>query len=166
MSVSLSVYLGPSIDVIVTKTEQNEDRCKDHNRKDSDKYCPKCGLSKSQRCTKYCELSLNADVLYIDSKGKEQEILASFNDVSRWSDIRGIKTSDGQTKVVLIPGDNDKFSLIKDEVNNKDYYAKDIDFQKMQDNQAKFEEFYATELAFLRGKYTINIVNRFISWIC
>lgn len=166
MSINLSVYLGPSIDVIVTKTEQNEDRCKDHNRKESDKYCPTCGLSKSQRRKKYCELSLNSDVLYVDSKGKERELLATFDDVSRWSDIRGIETSDGQTKVVLIPGDTDKFNVVKSELDQIDYYSKEIDFQKMEDNKLKFEEFYATELAFLRANYKIEIVNRFISWLC
>lgn len=162
MSVSLNVYFGPCIDVTVSIDHKIEDHCKNHNRNDSQKFCPRCGRTKKERFQTIKTLSLNNDTNYLNSEGKETEFFATFDDVSRWDfDLLGTKAT--VAVVNLIPSEPD-YGLVESEIAELNFFETEIKAEDIEKSLIKFEYDYATELAFLRKNYKIEIKNRFISW--
>lgn len=162
MSSSLRVYFGPCIDVTVSIDHKIEDHCKNHNRNDSQKFCPRCRRTKKERFQTIKTLSLNNDTNYLNSEGRETELLATFDDVSRWGfDLLGTKAT--VAVVNLIPSEPD-YGFVKLEIEELDFFEVGITAEDIEKSLIKFECDYATELTFLRKNYKIEIKNRFISW--
>ena len=162
MGVSLNVYFGPSIDVAVNIDHKIVDHCKNHKKKESDDFCPRCGRNSKQRFQTVQTLDLNSDTIYLNSQGKETELLATFHDVSRW-DSNNLHNK--ETIVNLIPSEPN-YGLIKSEITELDFFQIEIKAEDIEKSLIKFEYDFATEREFLRKNYKIEVKNKFISWIC
>lgn len=164
MGVSLNVYFGPSIDVAVNIDHKIVDHCKNHKKKESDDFCPRCGRTSKERFQTVRTLNLNNDTTYLNSKGKETELLATFDDVSRW-DSNSLSKKETVTIVNLIPSEPN-YGLIKSGITELDFFQIEIKAEDIEKSLIKFEYDFATELEFLRKNYKIEVKNKFISWIC